>query len=411
MGRYRRVTIMKNRHGKPSAYHQFLVSPNLGGAALVALHLADFLAAGRRAAPVWIPGSGAAWDEAERLGLELRNYDLRSALGTSAWRSAKVNWRVRCGLSAGLPGLAHIHSPGGYGALRHGLRFSGLRRVAHVQIEETPELLRWAFQSPPELIITCARFLVDQVRRALPEHRREGQRIVAVPNAVDTSKFAPGDKSEAKLKVGAPVGVPLALMLANLAPHKGQESAIRAAAILKARGVATNFWLAGIERGGAGTYTARLHALIREAGLGDRVRLLGQRSDAPDLLRAADVFLLPSTNEGLPLSILEAQATKVPVLAAPTAGIPEVVEDRTTGFLIPADDAESYAHWVERLLANPALSERVSEAAYRHTLREHSWSVYCRRIVELYDEVLEDGTTCVRKASSLSGRRAVTAGI
>jgi glycosyltransferase involved in cell wall biosynthesis len=325
-------------------------------------------------------------------------------------RAAKANWRVWRGLSRGAPGLAHVHSPGAYGALRRGLGFSGLRRVAHVQIEEDPALLRWAFRSPPDLIITCARFLVDQVRRALPECRREGQRIAAVPNAVDTVKFAPGDKAEAKRKVRAPAGVPLALMLANLAPHKGQETAIRAAAALKARGVETHFWLAGTERGGAGSYTAHLHALAREAGVADRVRLLGQRGDAPDLLRAADFFLLPSTCEGLPLSVLEAQATRVPVLAAPTAGGPEVVCDGTTGFLIPADDAEGYARRVEQLLANPALSDRVAGAAFLHTTREYSWSAYCRRVVELYDEVLEGGATRAGARPSVAGRHPTSAG-
>jgi len=64
-----------------------------------------------------------------------------------------------------------------------------------------------------------------------------------------------------------------------------------------------------------------LQALCSELGVADQIRFLGHREDIPDLLRAADILLLPSTNEGLPLSVLEAQATKVPVLAAPTAGI------------------------------------------------------------------------------------------
>jgi glycosyltransferase involved in cell wall biosynthesis len=393
-----------------AVYHQFLVSRELGGAGLVALHLAKYLTARGRRSPAWIPGDGRARDEADRLGLMILTYDLTAAAAPSRLRAAKGNWQVWRGLRGRGPGLVHVHSPGAYGALRPALRHSGLRQVVHVQIEEEAEGLRWALRSPPDLIITCARFLVEQVRRALPEHLRERQRIAAVPNAVDTAKFVPGDKVEAKRKVGAPAGVPLAVMLANLAPHKGHETAIRAAAVLKARGLATHFWLAGIERGGAGAYTARLHGLIREAGVADRVRLLGQRSDTPDLLRAADFFLLPSTCEGLPLSILEAQATQVPVLAAPTAGIPEVVFDGTTGFLIPADDAEGYARRVEELLANPALSHRVAEKAFLRTTREYGWSAYCRSVVELYDEVLEGGTTGAGERPSVAGLRPITAG-
>jgi glycosyltransferase involved in cell wall biosynthesis len=277
------------------------------------------------------------------------------------------------------------------GALRWGLMRTGLTRVVHIHLEEGEPSLRWAFKSPPDLIISCARFLVDLVRRALPKGSAGRTRIVAVPNAVDTEQFTPGSKEQAKARVGAPAGRPLLLMLANLAPHKGQETAIRAVALLKQRGLEVTCWLAGLERHGEGAYTARLRTLIHEAGVGDRVQLLGQRRDAPDLLRAADFFLLPSTNEGLPLSVLEAQATRVPVLAAPTAGIPEVVRDDETGFLIPASDVEGYARRVEQLLANPGLADRVAEAAFLHTTREHSWTTYCRRVVELYDEVLERG--------------------
>jgi glycosyltransferase involved in cell wall biosynthesis len=371
-------------------YHQVLVSRELGGAGLVALHLARHLTRNGRATHVWIPGPGPAQAEATRLGLPCGTYDAESAASPSVFRAGLANWRLARALKRSGPGLVHVHSPGYYGALRRGLIRTGLTRVVHVQLEEGEPSLRWAFKSAPDLIISCARFLVDLVRRALPEESAGRTRIVAVPNAVDTERFTPGPKGQAKARVGAPAGRPLLLMLANLAPHKGQETAIRAVALLKQRGLEVTCWLAGIERHGE-AYTARLRTLIHEAGVGDRVQLLGQRGDAPDLLRAADLFLLPSTNEGLPLSVLEAQATRVPVLAAPTAGIPEVVREGETGFLIPAADAEGYARRVEHLLANPDLADRVAEAAFLHTTREHNWTAYCRRVVELYDEVLEGG--------------------
>jgi glycosyltransferase involved in cell wall biosynthesis len=149
-----------------------------------------------------------------------------------------------------------------------------------------------------------------------------------------------------------------------------------------------------VERGDEGVFTVRLRSLIEELTVTDRVRLLGQRSDAPELLRAADYFLLPSTHEGLPLSVLEAQASKVPVLAAPTAGIPEVVRDGETGFLIAADDAVGYADRLQTLLACPELSLRVAEAAHAQIVAEHNWPAYCRRIQELYQEILNsDGAS------------------
>ena len=369
--------------------HQFLVSRELGGAGLTALHIARFLQENARQSSVWIPGDGPAAQEAKRLGLKASHYRANWALSPWNFKAAVENWRIGRVLRGQQSDIVHVHSPRHYGGLRWGLKLSMAKSVVHVQVEEEPGLLRWAFRQPPSLIITCARFLVDHVRRALPEAYQKRQKIVAVPNAVDTRKFFPGDKADAKARVGGPAEIPLVLMLANLAPHKGQETAIRAMALLKQRGLQLACWLAGIERGGVNTYTDRLRSFIAEMGVSDRVHLLGPRNDAPDLLRAADFLLLPSTCEGLPLSILEAQATKVPVLASSTAGIPEVISDGETGFLIPAEDADGYAACLVNLLKSPRLYHSVAENAYRRTTLEHNWGTLCRRISDLYRELVD----------------------
>jgi glycosyltransferase involved in cell wall biosynthesis len=177
-------------------------------------------------------------------------------------------------------------------------------------------------------------------------------------------------------------------MMANLAPHKGQETAIRAVAELRARGRDVECWLAGTERNGETTYQRLLQARVAELGVGDRVRFLGFRTDGRELIQAADFLLLPSTKEGLPLSVLEAQATKTPVLAAPTAGVPEVVAHGETGFLIAADDPQGYANAVEGLLANPGLFTHVTEQAYDRVRSKHGWPTYCDRVWQLYEELL-----------------------
>jgi len=205
-------------------------------------------------------------------------------------------------------------------------------------------------------------------------------------------RFSPGDKQEARRRVGAPADLPLILMLANLAPHKGQETAIRAVSILRRMGTPAILWLAGIERGGTGEFTRKLQGMIGELGLENCVDLLGQRDDVQDLLRASDAFLLPSTNEGLPLSILEAQATGVPVLAAPTAGVPEIIADGRNGFLILADDAQGYADRIRMLLENPSRSRLVTEEALRGTRHRHAWSTYAQQILELYASVMGEPT-------------------
>jgi L-malate glycosyltransferase len=377
---------MTNR--APVHYHQVLPSAELGGGNLVALELAAFLRERGECTSIWVPGEGTTLERARRMGLATEVFNGPGLFRGGLLRPLLANWRLARRLRRQAPGVVHVHSSFSYGSMSWGLRRSGLPRVMHVQLEGGSDGLRWALQRPPELIVTCARFLVEHVRGCLPEPLRERQWIEPVPNAVDTGRFFPGDQAEAKARVGTPAGRPLLLMLANLAPHKGQETAIRAVAELKRRGVAVDCWLAGEERGGGDYYTGQLRELIRELGVTDRVELLGYRDDAAALLRAADYFLLPSTNEGLPLTVLEAQATKVPVLASATAGIPEVIEDGETGFLIEPTNAVAYADRIEALLRDAGQRERITERAFARTTREHNWEAYCGRIGDLYQELL-----------------------
>jgi glycosyltransferase involved in cell wall biosynthesis len=230
--------------------------------------------------------------------------------------------------------------------------------------------------------------------------------IVSIPYPVDTSCYFPGQRQVARQDLQVPDDSPLLLMLANLAPHKGQETAVRAVNLLKKRGIPVHCWLAGCERGGTDFYTARLKRLIAELEVGDRVRLLGHRDDTALLLRAADMLLLPSTCEGLPISIVEAQATKVPVLAAPTAGIPELIRDDESGYLIPADNAQAYADRIEQLVRHPERGRALAAAAYARVLRDNDPDLYCKRIWNLYQDLLGfDPGGC----TTVAGRRASAA--
>jgi glycosyltransferase involved in cell wall biosynthesis len=368
-------------------FHQMLTARTYGGANTIALNLAVALRDCGEQSYAWIPGEGPAKAKAEEMGLTMRLYDPTRALASSRLSSALCNWTIARQLYSYRPGLIHVHSPHVYRALWPALKMSQLKTVVHVHLEEEREGLRWALRRPPDIIITCARFLSEYVRSVLPIRFQDNQQIIAASNAVDTKQFFPGDKNAAKVRFGVPVQTPLVLMVANLARHKGQETALRAASMLRKRGVVAQFWFAGVERGNSQEYTSRLQALVNDLGLTDHVRFLGQRKDIPDLLRAADFFILPSTAEGLPLSILEAQASRTPVLAAPTAGIPEVVIHGKTGFLVRADDAAGYANHLFHLLRNQSLCSQMVDHAYTRVLREHSWNTYVERVYGIYQTI------------------------
>jgi len=367
-------------------YHQILDTPELGGGNLYALAVADHLHQAGLRAPVWIGGSGPAEAETSGRGLSARSFDqrvIRAGGLRGAVELARVAWRLR-----GEPGLVHTHSTLLHGLMARGIRAAGVRAIAHVHLELADDDYRWAFRRPPHAIVTCAEFLVRHVERALPAETWKSSRIYAVPNSVDMSRFHPGDRVAEKKRLGAPLDRPLVLMAANLALHKGQVTAIKTMAELRASGDDAVLWLAGVERGGGRDFTARLEELVRQLDLQEWVTFLGQRSDMPAILRAADAFVLPSTNEGLPLTVLEAQASSVPVLAAPTAGIPEVVVHGETGFLIPADDPVGYARYLRQLFRQPALAQQLNAAAAQRLRSKHTSEAMLRRLREIYAEVL-----------------------
>jgi glycosyltransferase involved in cell wall biosynthesis len=118
------------------------------------------------------------------------------------------------------------------------------------------------------------------------------------------------------------------------------------------------------------------------------VELLGDRDDVPDLLGRSDVFVLSTLSEGMPISILEAMAAGLPVVASEVGGIPEIVVDGETGLLVPPGDADALAGALRRLLDDPELRRRLG-AAGRARVEEHFDVARSRRAhLALYERLL-----------------------
>jgi glycosyltransferase involved in cell wall biosynthesis len=104
-------------------------------------------------------------------------------------------------------------------------------------------------------------------------------------------------------------------------------------------------------------------------------------------LGAFDIFVLPSLREALPIAVIEAMAVRLPVVAARIGGIPEVVEDGTTGCLVPPGDEAALAAVLERLVADPALAARLGAAGQARVQAQFTVEQMVRRVEHLYDEL------------------------
>jgi len=137
------------------------------------------------------------------------------------------------------------------------------------------------------------------------------------------------------------------------------------------------------------SYNNALKAMVGEAQLHSRVEFLGWRSDVLELLVGSDIFALTSLVEGVPYSVLEAMYAKVPIVSTNCGGVPDVIEDGTTGFLAKDFEPETFRKGLRRLLGDAALRNQFGDAAFRYVNRHHTAEAWSRSYMELFTQILE----------------------
>jgi glycosyltransferase involved in cell wall biosynthesis len=236
-------------------------------------------------------------------------------------------------------------------------RLLGRRLGAIVAVsEDTARRLRLMFGWPPE-------------------------KLRVIRNAVGTR--APGGPSDQTLRDELSSGGerPVVLTVSRLEERKGHNTLLDAVALMPA----VQLVLAG-----DGDERSRLEARAHALGIAGRVRFLGHRSDVDDLLACADVAVLPSHDEALPLTALEAMAAARPLVATDVGGTREAVVHGRTGLLVPPADPPALAAAMSSLLADRVLAARLGEAGRDrvHSLFSHERMLTA--YTALYDQLLAD---------------------
>lgn len=201
------------------------------------------------------------------------------------------------------------------------------------------------------------RWLVEDVR--VP-----ARKVRTIYNGVDTDRFVPGDREAARRQMEIPRGWGVVGTVGRLDPVKDQAGLIRAFAATTAQRPSVLLIV------GDGPLRSELDALKRELGLDDRVRLLGERTDIPQILQALDCFVLPSVGEGISNAILEAMATALPVVATRVGGNVELVEDGETGLLVEVGRRDALVRALDCYLGDPAIACKHGAAARARAERE-----------------------------------------
>jgi sugar transferase (PEP-CTERM/EpsH1 system associated) len=197
-------------------------------------------------------------------------------------------------------------------------------------------------------------------------HIPEGK-VTTIHNGVDTARFVQGDRVAARAALGLPRDRLIIGTVGRLDPVKDQASLIQAFGSIISGHPEALLLIAG-----DGPCRNDLRSLVASLGIDGRVCLLGERADIPLVLRAMDVFVLPSVAEGISNTILEAMATGLPVVATRTGGNPELVEDQVTGTLVPVRKPPDLARALDMYLGNPDLRSRHGQAARQRAVEQFS---------------------------------------
>ena len=139
---------------------------------------------------------------------------------------------------------------------------------------------------------------------------------------------------------------------------------------------------------GDGPLFATLKNKIETHGITELVWMTGDRKDVPELLRLLDIFVLPSLAEGISNTILEAMATRLPVIATRTGGNPELVEDGENGLLVPVGDVHALSKALEKLVCDPSLAAFMGTKGFEKVSARFNWAHTVHEYLGVYDSVL-----------------------
>lgn len=277
-------------------------------------------------------------------------------------------------------GIVHIHNHFGSSSCTVTLLASAMTGIPFSFTMHGPseffETARWRLDekvAKASFTVAISHFCRSQLMYLTD--RQHWPRIHIVHCGIDTESFHPDRRS--------PGSTPRLAFVGRLDPVKGADLLLDALASLRADHPSLTATFIG-----DGPHAAHVRSHARKLGLSDIVTFLGTQPEeiVADLLRHSDLLVLPSFAEGLPVVLMEAMATGLPVISSRIAGIPELVDDGRTGILIPAGDTTALAAAIDRLLRDAPLRAAMGLAARDTVTAEFDADIEARRLAGLFTE-------------------------
>jgi L-malate glycosyltransferase len=207
-------------------------------------------------------------------------------------------------------------------------------------------------------------------------------RSVTILNGIDTTLYKAENREKKRHELGFTNNDRIIGTIGNLRKEKNQRLLIRAFSLL-IRDIPDLYLVIC----GDGEYRSELESLSNNLGIASRVRFLGFRMDAHEIMSTFDIYCLPSVYEGLPLSILEAWAAHKPVVATDVIGINDIVHHESNGLLVPLDNERKMAEALSTFLRDSALAQRLADNGHTSLLKNYDLNQMIKLYSELYQKI------------------------
>jgi len=369
----------------------FIDSGGLYGAEQVILNLSECMFAGSDFEPVIgcivqrSDESNDLFQEAQRRGLRAEKFVIRNGLLLIDLPRVAREIRV-LGID-----LIHSHGykPSVFGYLMKPL--SGIPAMATCHLwfkdENRPlkmRLMIWLelkfYRKFPTVVGVS-----EDIRDVLVEAGIEADRVRVVNNGVpiENTLGSPSDQKQLRMEFCVEAGDLLIINTGRLTRQKSQITIIEAAALLRKKSISFHVFIVG-----EGDLYNDLEGAIQRYDLVDFVHLLGYRSDITSLLSTADIFVLPSLDEGMPMSLIEAAAMRVPIVSTSVGDIPKLITNRSSGLLVPCEDPKALAEAIENLKDDPEMGQSLAGKAFHILEKHYSSSAMNDQYTEIYMEII-----------------------
>jgi L-malate glycosyltransferase len=237
---------------------------------------------------------------------------------------------------------------------------------------------RWQLEHLSFIKKTLNRILLTKVNKVIAISKQiedyylntlllKKKHVCLISNGVDLAIYKERNCNYLRKELGIKKHEKILGMVANIRPEKNHKLLISSFDVVAKEMKDIRLLFIGLDCMGG-----QVQSFVAKSEAAKRVLILGERNDVPELLNIFDVFCLPSINEGLPLTVLEAMASGVPVIGADVLGINEVITNNVNGLLFPNNDEKRLVEAIKILLSDKKLSDRLSEAGKSFVKKKYS---------------------------------------